>query len=155
MQREEALVAQPFDVNTAALSGTPVPVANGVGAFAGATSGLWSVARNGALVYRAGGTGLPQPTWVDPIGRVLETAGDPGNYNTPAVSLDGTRLAISLTDNQGNTDIWVRDLVRGGNTRLTFDPRLDILPVWSPDSKRIVYGALRGGRRDLYEKNAD
>ena len=68
IQREEALLAQPFDVSTATLSGTPVPVANGVGSFAGATSGLWSVARNGALVYRAGGTGLPQFTWLDPTG---------------------------------------------------------------------------------------
>jgi eukaryotic-like serine/threonine-protein kinase len=155
IQREEALVAQPFDVNTATLSGTPVPVANGVGSFAGATSGLWSVARNGALVYRAGGTGLPQFTWLDPTGRILGTAGDPGVYNTPAISPDGTRLAFGAVDGAGNQDVWVRDLVSGGVTRLTFDPRPDVTPVWSPDGKRVVYAASRGSRRDLYEKNAD
>jgi Tol biopolymer transport system component len=156
IQRDEALLAQPFDVNTATLSGTSVPVVNGVGSFAGATSGLWSVARAGALVYRSGGTGLPQPTWVDSTGRVLGTAGDPGNYNgPPVVSPDGNRLAFSLGDAQGNLDIWVRDLVGGGNTRLTFDPRRETFPVWSPDGKRIVYAAERGGRQDLYEKNAD
>jgi len=119
IQREEALVAQQFDVSTATLSGTPVPVANGVGSFASATSGLWSVARNGALVYRAGGTGLPQFTWLDPTGRVLGTVGDPGLYNAPAVSPDGTRLAFVAVDNAGNQDVWVRDLGSGGVTRLT------------------------------------
>jgi eukaryotic-like serine/threonine-protein kinase len=154
-QREEALLAQPFDVNAATLSGTPVPVANGVGSFAGATSGLWSVARNGALVYRAGGTGLPQFTWLDSTGRVLGTAADPGIYGTPAVSPDGTRLAFTAVDSRGNQDIWVRELDRGGVTRLTFHPRQDVSPVWSPDGKRVVYAASRDGRRDLYEKNAD
>jgi len=47
MQREQALLAQPFDTSTATLSGAPVAVANGVGAFAPATSGLWSVAATG------------------------------------------------------------------------------------------------------------
>jgi serine/threonine protein kinase/Tol biopolymer transport system component len=154
MQRDEALVAQSFDVNTATLGGTPVPIANGVGAFSGATSGLWSVARNGALIYRAGGTGSPQPTWVDSTGRVLGTAGDPGNYTSSALSTDGKRLAFALSDSQGNSDIWVKDLASGANTRLTFDPRPDITPIWSPDGKRIVYGASKGGRTDLYEKNS-
>jgi eukaryotic-like serine/threonine-protein kinase len=155
IQREEALLAQPFDVNTATLSGTPVPVANGVGSFAGATSGLWSVARNGALVYRAGGTGLPQFTWLDPTGRVLGTVGDPGLYSASALSPDGTRLAFVAVDSAGNQDVWVRDLGTGGVTRLTFDPRPDLTPIWSPDGKRVVYAASRGSRRDLYEKNAD
>jgi Tol biopolymer transport system component len=155
MQREETLLAQPFDINTAALSGTPVPVATGVGSFAQATSGLWSVARNGALVYRAGGAGLPQPTWVDPTGRALETTGDPAVYLGLNVSPDGKRLAFAAADTAGNQDIWIRDLGRGSVTRLTFDPRPDGSPVWSPDSKRIFYTANRGGRMDIYEKNAD
>jgi eukaryotic-like serine/threonine-protein kinase len=154
MQRGESLLAQPFDPNTATLSGTPVSVANGVGAFAAATSGLWSVARNGALVYRVGGTGLPQPTWVDLTGRTVGSFGEPG-YANLALSPDGRRVAFVLMDAQGNGDVWVKEVAGGPNTRLTFDPRPEATPVWSPDGTRIVFAALRGGRRDLYEKNAD
>jgi Tol biopolymer transport system component len=64
-------------------------------------------------------------------------------------------VAFRLTDAQGNQDIWVRDLARGNNTRLTFDPRPDDAPVWSPDGKKIAFAANRGGSMDLYEKNAD
>ena len=155
MQREEALLAQPFDTGTATLSGTPVPVANGVGAFATATSGLWSVARNGALVYRSGGAGLPRPTWLDLTGRAGGTFGEASGYLTPALSPDGGRLAFARMGAQNNVDIWVTDIAGGGNTRLTFDPGADTSPVWSPDGKRIIFGANRGGRSDLYEKNAD
>ena len=59
-QREADLFAQPFDTDTAMLSGTPVPVASGVRAFPTATSGLWSVARNGTLVsIRRNGIAAP------------------------------------------------------------------------------------------------
>ena len=154
-QREADLFAQPFDTDTAMLSGTPVPVASGVGAFPTATSGLWSVARNGTLVYRSGGTGLPRPVWIDSMGRELGTVGGPGLYTDVALSPDGTRLAVALVGTQGNSDIWVTDSAGGENTRLTFDPGLDTSPAWSPDGKRVAFAASRNGRRDIYVKNAD
>lgn len=155
IQREEVLLAQPFDVNTATLSGTPIAVASGVGFFAPATSGLWSVARNGALVYRSGQSGLPQFTWVDTNGRSVGTVGAPGLYSNLSLSPDGQRIVFQSSDTQGNSDIWMRDVASGQNTRLTFDARQDIRPVWSADSKKVMFAARRDGRLDLYEKNAD
>jgi hypothetical protein len=155
-QREETLLAQPFDFDTATLSGTPVLVASGVGSFAGATAGLWSVARNGALTYRAGGAGLPQLTWRDLNGKVLGTLGEAmGLFGVPTVSPDGTRVAYRLPDAQGNADIYVRDLTRGTPVKLTFSPGIDDTPVWSHDSKTIYFASVRDGSRDIYEKNAD
>jgi eukaryotic-like serine/threonine-protein kinase len=155
MQRETTLLAQPFDTKTLKLSGTPVPVANDVGSFAGATSGLWSISRNGTLLYRSGGSGLPQLVWRDTTGKTLEVSGAAASYGNLSLSPDGRRLAYRLIDTQGNQDIWVRDLARGNDTRLTFDPRRDDAPVWSPDSTKIIFAANRGANMDLYEKNAD
>jgi len=155
MQRGEVLLAQPFDVNAATLSGAPVAIANGVGYFAQATSGLWSIARNGALVYRSGQTGLAQLTWVDINGRSIDTVSEPGLYGNPVLSPDGQRIAFQLSDAQGNNDIWVRDVASGRNTKLTFDPRPDIRPVWSGDGKKVIFASSRKGKLDLYEKNAN
>jgi len=71
------------------------------------------------------------------------------------LSPDGQRIAFALGDAQGNRDIWVRDVARGTNTKLTFDPRPDESPVWSPDGTRIAFAAKRGASADLCEKNAD
>jgi Tol biopolymer transport system component len=55
----------------------------------------------------------------------------------------------------GNTDIWLLELGRGLFRRLTFDPAIDIAPVWSPDGRRIAFQSNRAGRFDIYWKLAD
>jgi hypothetical protein len=54
LQRDQSLLAQPFDPVSAMLSGTPVLVADGVGSFATATAGLWSVVRSCIAVEEQG-----------------------------------------------------------------------------------------------------
>jgi Tol biopolymer transport system component len=77
------------------------------------------------------------------------------NVLNPALSPDGTKVAFRLVDGGGNSDIWVRDLRRGADVRLTFDPGLDDYPVWSSDSKRIAFAGTRGGKAGLYQVPAD
>jgi eukaryotic-like serine/threonine-protein kinase len=155
-QREVSLFAQPFDTATATLSGKQALVASGVGSWAPATSGLWSVSHRGHLVYRSGGTGLPQLAWRDLMGNVLERIGDPRPFADLTLSPDGTQIAYRLTDAQGNQDIHVYDFKQGTDRQLTFDSDIDHSPVWSFDGKRVVFAARRNNaRRDLYEKNAD
>jgi len=38
---------------------------------------------------------------------------------------------------------------------LTFDKALEMLPVWTPDGKRIVFASDREGHRGIYWKAAD
>jgi len=137
------------------ISGTAIPIATDVGAYAIATAAMWSVARDGTLMYRSGGQNNQQMLWRDAAGKVVGEPLEPNSYATPAVSPDGGCVAFRLTDAQGKQDIWVRDLARGNNTRFTFHPGSDTDPVWSPDGKKIVFAGQRDGRLDLYEKNAD
>ena len=53
---------------------------------------------------------------------------------------------------QGNIDIWLLDLARGGRTRLTFDAANDNNPVWSPDGMQIVFNSNQTDVSDLYLK---
>jgi Tol biopolymer transport system component/predicted Ser/Thr protein kinase len=154
--REAALFAQPFDPGRLELRGEPASVADGVGSFPFATYGLFSVSGTGALAYRGGGGAQPRLTWFDPDGKPAGSVGEQGNYSNPAISPDGTRIAVSQLPAQGgNRDIWILDVAGGRSTRFTFDPASEDNPVWSPDGKTVVFSSNRAGQMDLYQKPAD
>jgi eukaryotic-like serine/threonine-protein kinase len=52
-------------------------------------------------------------------------------------------------------DIWVWDALRGGLTRVTKDPNSDRAPVWTNDSRYILFGSLRDGTASVYRQRAD
>ncbi len=152
--RETTLMAQRFDPASVALSGEPAAIAEGVDSFVPANAGLFSVSQTGTLVYLAGRASRMALTWFDQQGHPGGTLGEPGEYANPAMSPDGTRVAVALGP-AANRDIWIVDVARATATRFTFDRARDDYPVWSPDGKSIVFSSERSGRVDLYTKPAD
>ena len=50
------------------------------------------------------------------------------------------RLVFQRVDQlRGTPDLWVRDLIRGTETRITAAPEHGLLPVWSPDGNRLAF----------------
>ena len=140
--RDRTLVAQPFDASARKITGEPVPLAEKIGTD---NVGLarFSVSNDGVLAYRTGETG-GRLVWRDRAGRELETLGDPGDYANPGLSPAADRLAFSLTDSRSaKTDIWIRDLARGVNSRFTLGPGNNYRSVWSPDGATIVFSSDR------------
>jgi eukaryotic-like serine/threonine-protein kinase len=154
--RGTVLMAQAFDSKRLELHGGPVPVADHIGATANGTLGAFSVSSNGVLAFRPGtNQSDSQLVWVDRTGNPAGTVGGPADYSNPALSPDGTHLAVGIRDPATRTrDIWVFDLTRNSSSRLTFDPTDDFNPAWSPDGSRIAFTSDRKGTRDLYVKNA-
>jgi Tol biopolymer transport system component len=141
--RDATLFAQSFDDRRLQLAGDAVPIAEQVGLFNG--DAMFSVSDTGALVYRAGGIARPaRLTWFDREGKALDSAGEPVDAVSLALSPDGTRLAIQDRSLQRN--ILLLDLSRGVSTRLTFEA--GGAPQWSPDGTRVAYAS--GG--DIYQK---
>jgi Tol biopolymer transport system component len=105
------------------------------------------------LAYRGGGNAARQLTWVDRTGKAVGVAGEPDASDAayPELSPDGRRVAMRRAV-QGNIDVWLRDLLGGGMTRLTFDAAAESVPVWSPDGTRIAFNSNRTGVYNLYAK---
>lgn len=92
-----------------------------------------------------------QLTLFDRQGKMLGTAGEPGNFGNVVLSQDGTKAAVSRTLN-GNRDIWVVDLMQGTTTRLTSDPGSETTAAFSPDGSRVAFVSDRGGVTGIYVK---
>jgi Tol biopolymer transport system component len=152
--RETTLMAQPFDPVRLELTRDAVPIAEGVDSYPSNFYGLFSVSDTGTLVYRLGGGSKLGLVLLDQRGNPGGTLGESGDYANPAVSPDGTRIAVALGPSDSR-DLWIVDVARGLNTRFTFDPANDDNPVWSPDGKTIAFASNRQGSPKPYIKPAD
>ncbi len=152
--RGTTLMARPFNPNKMTLGGEPSAVAEGVDSFTPTSHGLFSVSDTGTLVYRGGVGSQSVLTWTDLQGHPAGTLGDPAEYAYPAISPDGTHVAVSMGQASG-ANIWILDVASGTPRRLTFNSGGDSHPAWSPDGKNIAFSSNRSGQVDLYIKPAD
>jgi eukaryotic-like serine/threonine-protein kinase len=161
--RGEALYAQPFDLGTLRVSGTPTRIATQVTFSVGHGLGHFDVSRDGTLVYGqvdptagiAGGqeTRLWQPLWIDRSGRELAQVGSYQMYRGVEVSRDG-RIALHRHDDTGG-DVWIIE-PSGTDTRLTFEPGRDnSMPIWSHDGEYIVFAGNKDAKWRLYRRLSD
>jgi eukaryotic-like serine/threonine-protein kinase len=150
--KDRTLVAQRFDAKALKIEGEPVPLAEQIGTdFVGLAR--FSVSRDGVLVYRTGESG-DRVVWVDRSGKELDTLLGNGEYQDPAFSPARDQLAFEITDPRTNrSDIWLRDLARGVNSRFTFDPTNAYAAVWTPHGDSIIYTSERDGAAGIYEKS--
>jgi Tol biopolymer transport system component len=153
--RENTLMSAPFDLASAQISGDVVPVSDGVSLSGGSGQYLpATVSDNGVLLYVAGESAGEQSEfgWFDRAGKSLGPVGMPGNVQYPAISSDEKSVAFSR-EASGGTDLWVRDLSRGTETRFTSDGSNNA-PFWSPNGDRIVFTSDRTGVYNLYRKGS-
>ena len=77
----------------------------------------------------------------------------PGMSSSPAVSPDGSRVAMILSKS-GSPDLWVGNVDGSGMKRLTDTKELEASPCWSPDGSRICFTSTESGRAALYTVSA-
>jgi serine/threonine-protein kinase len=155
------LRAVPFDLGRLETRGTPVSVVPEVVTPRGGLAVNAVVADNGTMAYVSwpGVLDAIAPrrlVWVDRQGHEMPIPAPPGAYLYPRLSPDGRRIVVSAADQQW--DLWLWDLAattRTAWTRLTFDPALDLNPVWTPDGQRLLLSSTRNKSQNLYIQPAD
>jgi len=99
---------------------------------------------------------LRQLTVYDRAGKPVSRVGEPGFYNQPNMSPDGTRAVVMRVDpSTGNNDIWTVDLASGKGTPITNDTDPQNAPIWSPDGRQVAYVSTHESISSIYRKAAD
>ena len=154
---QASLRAVRFDPVRAEVIGESLPLVEQVRVGASPTLN-YSVSRRGDLVYVPGTAPIPPTertlTWVNRKGQETAIAAEPRAYAMARISPDGARVALDVRDQV--MDIWIWDLNRQTLSSLNRHPSQDMSPIWTPDSKRVIWTSTRGGGNpNLYWQAAD
>ena len=151
--RQGALLAVPFNLASLEVTGTPIPVLDGVFTDPRWGTASFGVSNDGSLVYVPSGLPERRLVWVDREGKVQPLTESRRSFSQPRLSPDGKRVAVTV---EGlNPDVWVYEIARDTLTRLTFDRTPDSDPIWAPDGKRITFRSQSLAGWSLLSKFAD
>ena len=142
----ESLVARRFDDRRNELGGDPVPLEISLTGTI-AVSGLRSLAAaaNGVLAYRDDKRGATRLVVTDRSGAELQTLAAESDtlYYAPRLSPDGRRLVVAQYEpGSASGGLWLHELERKLETRLTVDSGDDQLSAWSPDGREVAYASV-------------
>ncbi len=150
--REGTLVGQRFDAGRAELTGAPFSLAASVRYFYSTAAARFTAAR-GALVYDTS-FDRDRLVWIDRSGHESGTVSTPGRFISLRISPDGSRLLFSRGQPQiGTFDLWMADLDRGGEQRLTSEPTSEVGAVWSRDGRTAFFTADRLGPPHVFARD--
>lgn len=150
-ENNDNLFAVPFDLDRLEATGGAVPVVEGILQYAVSDAGTLVCIPGTARTSSSGALTL---VWVNRDGKEEPLGAPLDQYLFPRISPDGKLATFTIAGD--NADIWVRDLVRGTMTRLTFDKGNDYQPIWTPDSRQVLFWSEREGSFGaIFRKNAD
>jgi len=151
--RAGGLQAQRFDIATGRVEGEPNRIASDVLPVSWPPHALFTVSESGRIAYVRGSAADAESefVWMDRASGEMTPIGVEGSLWNPSLSPDGRTLAFDWTTIETSGDIWLRDLERGLDTRLTSGPKNESNPVWTPDGRTVIF--FRGN--DIYRISTD
>ena len=155
--RGTAVLAAPFDNTRFEVTGPPIGVSEPIFVDSVQRTASFAVSPAGTVVYATGPPSV-DPTAnlvrVDRTGAAVPLPLAPAYYQTPRISPDGSRLAVTRYDGLAGR-VYVFEFDRQVLTTLTPEPGRFFGPVWSPDGRQIAYSGFELSWPRLHIKNAD
>jgi Tol biopolymer transport system component len=137
-----SLLARRLELDPPRLVGDPARLAENITINSGDAD--FSLSTGSTLVYsRDAGQSKRRFAWWDRSGKKLEAVGPTVESAGSAFRLSPEGRRVAYVSGTIPTDIWVLDIARGNNARLTFQG--GDLPIWTPDGKQIYYRCLPRG----------
>jgi serine/threonine-protein kinase len=154
--RRGTLMAVRFDLGRSEVSGQPFPLVENVvqafstGASLNTGAGQFGISDSGSLIFAAGAI-VPDRrnslVWVDQRSIEQPVTALQFPFFAPRLSPDGQRIAYTTAAR--DWQVWVYDLSRGTNSRLTAEG-LATDPIWTPDGKRLLFSWMKSGVPNLF-----
>jgi dipeptidyl aminopeptidase/acylaminoacyl peptidase len=121
----------------------------------GGEHSLYAFSTEGTLVSIPGEDYFDESSllWIHRDGTREPLSFDDSAFSHAQISPDGKKIAASRIV-AGSYDIWLYDLERGLEERLTRQGN-NFKPVWHPDGQRIAFASTRGGTFDVYQRELD
>jgi Tol biopolymer transport system component len=155
--RDGTLFVVPFDLETLSMKGGEVRAAENVWFNRDGTAD-YAVSDDGLLVYFATSSDKMITTlkWIDRSGAMKVLPGQATErWGNGRLSPDGKFVANGIWDSSNNQDLWTYEVTTGRTNRLTFGGE-NSDPIWSNDSKSILYSAKTpDGRFGIYSVPSD
>jgi len=142
----------PVDLDRMMPRGAPLEVLGNVQYEPSTGTAQWALADNGTLVYQSGTAPGTHLTWADSDGAV-QAFPEKQVYYDPRVSPDGRWVAVEVL--QDGDDIWVLDLRRGTQIKLSQGTNEDETPAWSTDGAWVAWSTSTDDARVIVQRRAD
>jgi len=143
--RDNYLWAVPFDIDSLTTTGQEFPIVEGIQNVINYGAAAYAVSHQGELIYLSGSSELLYSSrliWIGEDQSREELDISPRDFKEPTLSPDGRRLALTIMQTTGASDIWVYDIAQTTLNRLT-DSGGAMNPVWYPDGSRIVFNDVQ------------
>ena len=88
-------------------------------------------------------------------GNRVQVSSRAGVNGAPAFSPDGRKLVVTLSDADGNLDIYTLDIATRQTRRITTHRAIDTEGSWSPDGRYIYFTSDRSGGPQVYRVSAN